>query len=152
MNLRERVYVALGSNMGDRDAYLAKAREALAKLPLTTVLAESKVEETEPVGPVPQGKFLNQMILVETGLDPGRFLKLLHKIEDENGRTREERWGPRTLDLDIVRYGTRRLRDPDLRIPHPELSNRDWWQREMDEVDALAPKKVERVMVDGSES
>jgi 2-amino-4-hydroxy-6-hydroxymethyldihydropteridine diphosphokinase len=143
MNLRERVYVALGSNMGDRDAYLAKAREALAKLPLTTVLAESKVEETEPIGPVPQGKFLNQMILVETGLDPGRFLKLLHKIEDENGRVRQERWGPRTLDLDIVRYGTRRLRDPDLRIPHPELPNRDWWQRELEELDGLAPKKVE---------
>ncbi|HSE67765.1 MAG TPA: 2-amino-4-hydroxy-6-hydroxymethyldihydropteridine diphosphokinase [Gemmatimonadales bacterium] len=144
MNLRERVYVALGSNMGDRDGYLAKAREALAKLPLTTVLAESKVEETEPMGPVPQGKFLNQMILVETGLDPGRFLKLLHKIEDENGRERTVRWGPRTLDLDIVRYGTRRLRDPDLRIPHPELPNRDWWQREMEEVDAMAPKKVEK--------
>ena len=143
MNLRERVYVALGSNLGDRDAYLAKARAALAKLPLTTVLAESKVEETEPVGPVPQGKYLNQMILVETGLDPGRFLKLLHKIEDENGRERAERWGPRTLDLDIVRYGTRRLRDPDLRIPHPELPNRDWWQREMEEVDAMAPKKVD---------
>jgi 2-amino-4-hydroxy-6-hydroxymethyldihydropteridine diphosphokinase len=143
MNLRERVYVALGSNMGDRDAYLAKAREALAKLPLTTVLAESKIEETEPVGPIPQEKYLNQMILVETGLDPGRFLKLLHKIEDENGRVRGERWGPRTLDLDIVRYGTRRLRDPDLRIPHLELPNRDWWQREMEEVDALAPKKVE---------
>ena len=144
MNLRERVYVALGSNMGDRDAYLAKAREALAKLPPTTVLAESKLEETEPVGPVPQGKYLNQMILVETGLDPGRFLKLLHKIEDENGRERTVRWGPRTLDLDIVRYGTRRLRDPDLRIPHPELPNRDWWQREMEEVDAMAPKKVEK--------
>jgi 2-amino-4-hydroxy-6-hydroxymethyldihydropteridine diphosphokinase len=144
MNLRERVYVALGSNMGDRDAYLAKARAALAKLPLTTVLAESKVEETEPVGPVPQEKYLNQMILVETGLDPGRFLKLLHKIEDENGRERTEPWGPRTLDLDIVRYGTRRLRDPDLRIPHPELPNRDWWQREMEELDGLAPKKVEK--------
>ncbi|HSE67353.1 MAG TPA: 2-amino-4-hydroxy-6-hydroxymethyldihydropteridine diphosphokinase [Gemmatimonadales bacterium] len=143
MNLRERVYVALGSNMGDRDAYLARAREALAKLPLTTVLAESTIEETEPVGPVPQGKYLNQMILVETGLDPGRFLKLLHKIEDENGRVRDERWGPRTLDLDIVRYGTRRLRDPDLRIPHLELPNRDWWQREMEELDQLAPKKVE---------
>ena len=144
MNLRERVYVALGSNMGDRDDYLAKARAALGKLPLTTVLAESKIEETEPVGPIPQGKFLNQMILVETGLDPGRFLKLLHKIEDDNGRERTERWGPRTLDLDIVRYGTRRLRDPDLRIPHPELPNRDWWQREMEEVDELAPKKVEK--------
>jgi 2-amino-4-hydroxy-6-hydroxymethyldihydropteridine diphosphokinase len=67
----------------------------------------------------------------------------LHKIEDENGRVRGERWGPRTLDLDIVRYGTRRLRDSDLRIPHPELPNRDWWQREMDEVDVLAPKKVD---------
>ena len=144
MNLRERVYVALGSNMGDRDSYLAKARQALAKLPLTTVLAESRVEETEPVGPVPQGKYLNQMVLVETGLDPGRFLKLLHKIEDENGRVRDERWGPRTLDLDIVRYGTRRLRDPDLKIPHPELPNRDWWQREMEELDQLAPKKVEK--------
>jgi 2-amino-4-hydroxy-6-hydroxymethyldihydropteridine diphosphokinase len=84
------------------------------------------------------------MILVETGLDPGRFLKLLHKIEDENGRERTEPWGPRTLDLDIVRYGTRRLRDPDLRIPHPELPNRDWWQREMEELDGLAPKKVEK--------
>jgi 2-amino-4-hydroxy-6-hydroxymethyldihydropteridine diphosphokinase len=143
MNLRERVYVALGSNMGDRDSYLAKARAALAKLPLTTVLAESTVEETEAIGPTPQGKYLNQMVLVETGLDPGRFLKLLHKIEDENGRVREERWGPRTLDLDIVRYGTRRLRDPDLKIPHPELPNRAWWQREMEEVDGLAPKKVE---------
>ena len=143
MNLRERVYVALGSNMGDRDSYLAKARAALAKLPLTTVLAESQIEETEPVGPIPQGKYLNQMVLVETGLDPGRFLKLLHKIEDENDRVRAERWGPRTLDLDIVRYGTRRLRDPDLKIPHPELPNRDWWHREMEEVDGLAPKKVE---------
>ena len=144
MNLRERVYVALGSNLGDRAAYLAKAREALAKLPLTTVLAASTIEETEPVGPEGQGKYLNQMLLVETGLDPGRFLKMLHKIEDENGRERAVRWGPRTLDLDIVRFGTRRLRDPDLRIPHAELPNRDWWQREIEEVDELAPKRVEK--------
>jgi 2-amino-4-hydroxy-6-hydroxymethyldihydropteridine diphosphokinase len=144
MNLRERVYVALGSNLGDRAVYLSKARDALAKLPLTTVLASSSVEETEPVGPQDQGKYLNQMVLVETGLDPGRFLKLLHKIEDDNGRERVAHWGPRTLDLDIVRFGTRRLRDPDLRIPHAELPNRDWWQREMDELDVLAPKKVEK--------
>jgi 2-amino-4-hydroxy-6-hydroxymethyldihydropteridine diphosphokinase len=139
MNPRERVYVALGSNLGDRDAYLARAREALAKIPLTTVLAASSVEETEPVGPDGQGKYLNQMVLVETSLDPGRFLKMLHKIEDENGRVRAERWGPRTLDLDIVRFGTRRLRDPDLRIPHAELPNRAWWQREIEELDARVP-------------
>jgi len=141
MNPRERAYVALGGNLGDREGYLARARAALAKLPLTTLLGVSKVEETDPVGPPGQGRFLNQMALLETSLDPGRFLKLLQKIEDENGRTRGDKWGPRTLDLDIVRFGTRRLRDSDLRLPHPELPNREWWQREMEELDAVYPVK-----------
>jgi 2-amino-4-hydroxy-6-hydroxymethyldihydropteridine diphosphokinase len=141
MNPRERAYVALGGNLGDREGYLARARAALAKLPLTKLLGLSEVEETEPVGPAGQGKYLNQMALLETSLDPGRFLKLLQKIEEENGRTRTEKWGPRTLDLDIVRFGTRRLRDPDLKLPHPELPNREWWQREMVELDAAFPSK-----------
>lgn len=142
MNPRERVYIAVGSNLGDREAYLARAREAIAKLPLTTLLGASAIEETAAVGgPAGQGAYLNQMVVCDTTLDPGRFLKLLHKIEDENGRVRAERWGPRTLDLDIVRFGTRRLRDPDLKIPHPELPNRDWWQREIEELDRLAPPK-----------
>ncbi|HXI21071.1 MAG TPA: 2-amino-4-hydroxy-6-hydroxymethyldihydropteridine diphosphokinase [Gemmatimonadales bacterium] len=135
MNPRERVFVALGSNLGDRAAYLARAREALEKLPLTTVLASSTVEETEPVGPAGQDRYLNQMVLVETSLDPGRFLRLLQKIEDDNGRVRDERWGPRTLDLDIVRFGTRRLRESELRLPHPELANREWWRREIEELE-----------------
>jgi 2-amino-4-hydroxy-6-hydroxymethyldihydropteridine diphosphokinase len=143
MNPRERVYVAMGGNLGDREAYLARARDALAKLPLTTLLGVSSVVETEPVGPPGQGPYLNQMVLLETSLDPGRFLKLLHKIEDENGRTRGERWGPRTLDLDIVRFGTRRLRDSDLLLPHPELPNRVWWQREIEELDAAVPVKAD---------
>ena len=143
MNPRERAYIALGGNLGDREGYLARARAALAKLPLTTLLGVSKVEETDPVGPPGQGRFLNQMALLETSLDPGRFLKLLQKIEDENGRTRGEKWGARTLDLDIVRFGTRRLRDHDLRLPHPELPNREWWQREMEELDAAYPLKVD---------
>lgn len=141
MNPRERVYVAAGSNLGDRKGYLANAVTALGKLPLTTILATTEVRETEPIGPPGQGKYLNQMVLVETALDPGRFLKHLHRIEDENERVRGERWGPRTLDLDIVRFGTRRLRDPDLRIPHPELPNRGWWMEQMEELDALAPAK-----------
>ncbi len=143
MNPRERVYVALGTNLGDREGYLARARAALAKLPLTSLLGASTVEETDPVGPPGQGKYLNQMVLLETSLDPGRFLKLLQKIEDENGRTRGEKWGPRTLDLDIVRFGTRRLRDLDLRVPHPELPNRPWWGREIEELDAACPVKVD---------
>lgn len=140
MNPRERVYVALGSNLGDRHGYLEKARAALAKLPLTTVIAASKVEETDPVGPPGQGKYLNQMLLLETSLDPSRFLAQLHKIENDNGRVRGEKWGPRTLDLDIVRFGTRRLRDAELILPHPEFPNRDWWQRELAELDELAAK------------
>lgn len=141
MNPRERVYVALGTNLGDREGYLARARAALGKLPLTTLIGVSKVEETAPVGPPGQGKYLNQMAVLETSLDPGRFLKLLQKIEDENGRVRGEKWGPRTLDLDIVRFGTRRLRDPDLKVPHPELPNREWWGREIEELDAKFPVK-----------
>lgn len=140
MNPRERVYVALGSNLGDRASYLEKARTAIGKLPLTTILAVSKVEETDPVGPAGQDKFLNQMMLVETSLDPSRFLAQLHRIENENGRVRKEKWGARTLDLDIVRFGTRRLRDTELILPHPEFPNRDWWQRELAEVDAIAEK------------
>jgi len=143
MNPRERVYVALGGNLGDREGYLARARASLGKLPLTTLLGVTKTEETEPVGPPGQGRYLNQMALLETSLDPGRFLKLLQKIEDENGRTRTQHWRPRTLDLDIVRFGTRRLRDPDLKLPHPELPNREWWQREMVELDKTYPVKVE---------
>jgi 2-amino-4-hydroxy-6-hydroxymethyldihydropteridine diphosphokinase len=143
MNPRERVYVALGGNLGDREGYLARARVALAKLPLTTLLGVSSVEETDPVGPPGQARYLNQMALLETSLDPGRFLKLLQKIEDDNGRTRGERWGPRTLDLDIVRFGTRRLRDHDLQLPHPEFPNRPWWQRGMQELDTAVPVKVD---------
>jgi 2-amino-4-hydroxy-6-hydroxymethyldihydropteridine diphosphokinase len=142
MSLKERVYVALGSNHGDREKFLANAVKALEKIPLTALLAISSVEETDPVGGPPQGKYLNQMALLETGLDPGRFLKLLHKIEDDNGRLRTEKWGPRTLDLDIVRYGTRRLRDPDLRIPHPEYAHREWWHREIAELDEMVPPKA----------
>lgn len=142
MNPRERVYVALGSNLGDRAAILEKARAALAKLPLTTIVAASTVEETEPVGPAGQGKYLNQMLLLETSLDPSRFLAQLHKIENDNGRVRNEKWGPRTLDLDIVRFGTRRLRDIELIVPHPEFPNRDWWQRQLTELEQLAAKGV----------
>ena len=109
----ERVYVALGSNVGDRAAHLASARNRLATLPGTRVVATSRVEETAPIGPVPQGAFLNQMVLLETTLEPRALLGHLHAIESERGRERQAgvRWGPRTLDLDIVRYGDRSVRE-----------------------------------------
>ena len=134
----ERVYVALGSNMGDRVGHLASARNRLATLPETRLVATSRVEETAPIGPVPQGAFLNQMVLLETTLAPRDLLGHLHAIEAERGRERQAgvRWGPRTLDLDIIRWGERRVHEPDLTIPHPELPHRDFWQREMAELDA----------------
>src|SRR4051812_3356314 len=120
-------YIALGSNLGDRDQFLARARTALAALPRSRVVAESSVEETAPVSDVPQGAYLNQMVALETELSPRELLAELQRIEKEAGRVRSIHWGPRTLDLDIVRFGNQQVNEPDLVIPHPQLSHRDWW-------------------------
>jgi 2-amino-4-hydroxy-6-hydroxymethyldihydropteridine diphosphokinase len=136
MAARERAYVALGSNLGDRAEHLAAARAALAALPRTRLVAESRVEETAPLGGMEQPAYLNQMVLLDTALEPRALLAACQAIERSRGRVRAERWGARTLDLDIVRYGHRRIADPDLIIPHPELSNRDFWIRELAELEA----------------
>jgi 2-amino-4-hydroxy-6-hydroxymethyldihydropteridine diphosphokinase len=130
----ERAYVALGSNLGDREAYLAAAREAMAHIPDTRVLAVSRIEETVPLGGVDQPPYLNQMALVETQLSPRELLQACRAIEEAAGRIRTERWGPRTVDLDLVRFGNRTIEDPDLVIPHPGLPHREFWQRELTEL------------------
>jgi 2-amino-4-hydroxy-6-hydroxymethyldihydropteridine diphosphokinase len=130
----ERADVALGSNLGDRAAHLAAARDAFTRLPGTTLVAASAVEETAPLAGMAQPPYLNQMVLLETRLTPRELLAACHEIERAAGRVRGERWGARTLDVDIVRYGRRRLTEPDLIIPHPELPNRDFWQRELAEL------------------
>jgi 2-amino-4-hydroxy-6-hydroxymethyldihydropteridine diphosphokinase len=131
----EPVYVALGSNLGDRGAHLAAARTALGALPGTRIVAASAIEETSPLGGKAQPAYLNQMVLLETSLEPHTLLEACHAIEDAQGRVRAERWGSRTLDIDIVRFGARRMREPDLIIPHPGLANRDFWQRELAELE-----------------
>jgi 2-amino-4-hydroxy-6-hydroxymethyldihydropteridine diphosphokinase len=125
--------------VGDRAAYLALARARLAALPRTRVLRSSRVEETLPLGPIAQGPFLNQMVLLETALEPGALWHALLDIESAAGRVRAPgaRWGPRTLDLDIVRFGDRRLQDAELTVPHPELANREFWRREIAEIEAM---------------
>ena len=130
----ERVFVALGSNVGDRAGHLAAAREALGRLPATRLVAASAVEETAPLGGMAQPPYLNQMVLLDTELEPRALLAALQAIERARGRVRTTRWGPRTLDLDIVAYGDRQVRDPDLVIPHPELPRREFWQRELSEL------------------
>jgi 2-amino-4-hydroxy-6-hydroxymethyldihydropteridine diphosphokinase len=122
--VKDIAYVALGSNLGKREVFLADARAAIAAIPRTTVLAETEVEETAPIGPVAQDPFLNQMIAVETDLSPADLLDALQAIERSAGRTRTERWGPRTLDLDIVLFEKQSVSEPQLTVPHPELPNR----------------------------
>ena len=132
--MRDIAYIALGSNLGDREEHLERARSALAALPGTRLLRASSVEETAPVGDVPQGPYLNQMVAIETELAPRVLLDRLHEIERSAGRVRGVRWGPRTLDLDIVMFDRQTVNEPDLLVPHPEIPNRDFWQRELAEL------------------
>jgi 2-amino-4-hydroxy-6-hydroxymethyldihydropteridine diphosphokinase len=127
--------VALGSNLGDRHAHLRAAREALAGLPETELVAASGIEETEPLGGKSQPPYLNQMVALDTALAPRALLHALQEIERRSGRVRTTHWASRTLDLDIVRYGAQRIAEPDLIIPHPELPNRDFWLRELAELE-----------------
>jgi 2-amino-4-hydroxy-6-hydroxymethyldihydropteridine diphosphokinase len=127
-------YIALGSNLGDRDATLSRARKALGEIKGVRILRATEVEETEPIGPVSQGKFLNQMLAISTELTPRALLASLHRIERSAGRVRTVRWGPRTLDMDIVLIEGVDFSDDALTVPHPELPNRDFWLRQLDEL------------------
>ena len=131
-----RVYVALGSNLGDRAGYLAAARTALDGLPGTRLIAASSIKETEPLDGMDQPTYLNQMLLLETNMAPHDLLHAGHRIEEANGRVRLAHWGSRTLDIDIVRYGDLVLAEPDLVLPHPGLAMRDFWQREIAELES----------------
>ncbi len=128
------VYLALGSNLGARDEHLRFAREEIARLRGTRILAASDIEETAPIGPIPQTPYLNQMLAIETTLEPQPLLAALHEIERARGRVRGVRWAPRTLDVDIVLIEGRAVTAPGLTVPHPELEARDFWQRELAQV------------------
>jgi 2-amino-4-hydroxy-6-hydroxymethyldihydropteridine diphosphokinase len=127
-------FVAIGSNLGDRQQHLADARARIAEIAGVTIIGESRVEETAPIGPVPQGKYLNQMVALRTSLDPAELLAQLHNVERLGGRVRDVRWGPRTIDLDIVRYARTTWNSDELQVPHREINNRDFWQRELAEL------------------
>jgi len=133
----ELAFVALGSNVGNRAAHLDRARVAISLLPATRLEATSSVEETAPLGAMAQPPYLNQMVAVRTRMEPRALLRALHRIEASLGRVRASRWAPRTIDLDLVRYGDRRVNDTHLTLPHPGLPRRDFWQREMNELHAL---------------
>jgi 2-amino-4-hydroxy-6-hydroxymethyldihydropteridine diphosphokinase len=118
-------YVALGSNLGDREAHLAAAIQALRARPAVRVTSVSTVYETAPVGPPPQGPYLNAVVRLRTRLAPRALLACLLEIEAAEGRRRSAgRWSPRTLDLDLLFYGSLTLDEPGLCVPHPRLHER----------------------------
>lgn len=118
--------IALGSNLGDRAQHIAAALAALAAIPGATLLASSPLYETAPVGPIPQGPYLNAAALIETALSPRSLLGHLQSIERSRSRSRatEQRWGPRTLDLDLLIFGDQTGDQPGLTLPHPRLRER----------------------------
>jgi len=114
-----RAYVGVGANLGDREATI---RAALDSLP--GVAGVSQLRETDPVGVVDQPRFLNGAVVLETELTPRELLDMLLAIERELGRERRERWGPRTIDLDLLLYGDETIDEPGLTVPHPRLHER----------------------------
>ncbi len=130
-----RVWLALGSNLGDRARYLEAAREALPEVGVKLVRA-SRVAETQPVGIRDQPQFLNQVLEVETSFEPRPLLDALKQIERQLGRTARQRWGPREIDIDILRYDGRTVDEPGLQIPHPELQNRAFLLELLEDIDA----------------
>lgn len=118
-----RAVLALGANLGDRMGALQRAVEMLDATPSVTVLEVSPVYETAPVGP-PQPDYLNAVVVVRTSLGSRALLDVAHEIEDELGRVRAERFGPRTVDVDVLDFGGERSDDPVLTLPHPRAHER----------------------------
>jgi len=132
-------YIGIGSNMGDRKANCQKALELLGRS--VRIVRKSSLYYTEPVGCDDQESFLNAVAVVETEHSPRELLDLCRTVENELGRVRTVRWGPRTIDLDILLYGDVVLDDPDLIIPHPRMAERKFVLAPLAEIapDAVHP-------------
>jgi 2-amino-4-hydroxy-6-hydroxymethyldihydropteridine diphosphokinase len=129
-------YVGLGANLGDREGTLRRAVEGLREADGVEVLAASELHETDPVGVIDQPRFLNGAVALRTELAPRELLELLLEIERGLGRVRDgERWGPRTIDLDLLVYEDVVLDEPGLRVPHPRLHERRFALEPLAELD-----------------
>jgi 2-amino-4-hydroxy-6-hydroxymethyldihydropteridine diphosphokinase len=121
-----KAYIGLGSNLGERETHVRRAVEQLAKLPRTKLERVSSLYDTDPVGEVEQPRFLNAVACVETELTAGELLWNLLLVEQRLGRVRAKvkKWGPRTIDLDLIFYGDLVVDEPGLAVPHPEAHHR----------------------------
>ena len=124
MSVRARAVLSVGANLGDRLGTLQGCVQAIARLPDTEVLAISPVYETAPMGGPAQPDYLNAVLVVETALPPRALLEAAHRVEADFGRVRAERFGPRTLDVDLISYGGQISDDPVATLPHPRAHER----------------------------
>ena len=121
-----RSYIALGSNLNNPLDQVSRAIKELTRLPSTHLLSQSTWYRTAPVGPAGQPDYINGVVEIETALEPIALLDALQSIENKHSRVRERRWGPRTLDLDMLLYGEQRIQNTRLVVPHPEMKNRNF--------------------------
>lgn len=121
-----RAYIGLGSNLANPRQQLSKALHALTQLPKTAVVATSALYQSAPVGSQNQPDYLNAAVALDTALEPLALLDALQAIETQQGRVRKEHWGARTLDLDILLFGSQIINTPRLTIPHPYLTQRSF--------------------------
>ena len=135
----KKAYLSIGSNMGDKEAYLNGAVEEFYNDDNCRVNAVSNFVETKPYGPVEQDNFLNGCVEIETLYSARELLDRIHEIENDNDRTREVHWGPRTLDIDIVFFGEEVIDEPDLKVPHIEMHKRAFV---LEPLNQIAPNAV----------
>ena len=119
-----KAFVGLGSNLGDREATVREALGQISQIPDTTLVRVSSLYDSEPVGPEEQPDFVNAVAQLDTELTARQLLWNLLLIEKRLGRVRTQRWGPRTIDLDLLLLGDEVVEDDDLKVPHPEITRR----------------------------
>ncbi len=119
-----RAYLSLGSNLGDREANLRRAALLLEETPGVEITGRSSVYRTKPMGYLEQPEFLNQVLKIRTSLPPHALLRRCLEVEEEMGRVRGERWGPRLIDVDVLLYDDEVIEDEELTLPHPEMAGR----------------------------
>jgi 2-amino-4-hydroxy-6-hydroxymethyldihydropteridine diphosphokinase len=128
-------YLGVGSNLGDRRKYIRLALRKINELTGTKVIKISKIIETEPQGGPPnQGKFLNAALKIKTSLSPVILLKKLKAVEKNLGRAKTARYGPRTIDLDILFYGDKIINRKNLKVPHPKIFEREFMVKPLSEI------------------
>ncbi|MCP8971156.1 2-amino-4-hydroxy-6-hydroxymethyldihydropteridine diphosphokinase [Ectobacillus ponti] len=146
--MRNTAYLALGSNIGDRAAFLSEAVSSLRGHPDIQVEALSSIYETDPVGYTEQDKFLNMAVKVSTSLSPGELLAYIQETERQLGRKREIHWGPRTIDLDILLFNHENIVAENLIIPHPRMHERAFVLVPLLEINAEMKSEISDIQLD----